>query len=155
MIIKAVTKKGDVVPQTAEEALKPAIIAALKTKNTQEVVYWADPTGTAVDSFRTTNTGDNGTWEAWATGSTMVGKTTTKDDRFFDPKPHLFDVHYKLGKNDIGLPEVVVVSFAMQPVNTNPQAHIGAFEKDERQTPLGEIQPQIQTAAKQFSKRGK
>jgi hypothetical protein len=121
MIIKAVTAKGDAVPMTAEEAVGKAIVAALVTKNTTDMVFWADTTAAKINRpIRSMNHPDG--WEAWVTGEVPVGKTRTMDDQFFTPKPHTFAVHYKLAKDDLGMPSLKIVDFSMAPIQSNPAA---------------------------------
>lgn len=127
MLIKGVTRKGDAIAYSAEEALKAAVERVAKANNTLDVVYWIDNTSIVKSSFSSTNHAD-GTWEAWAEGTVNVGKTITRTDEFLQPVPHAFKVHYRLTKDDWGLPDIILpTDSTLTPLERNPAKLAGGM----------------------------
>ncbi len=110
MLIKTVTLSGKAVTYSPKEALPFAVENALKQLNTKDEVFWCMHDSVTTTSIHTTELPGGG-WEAQASGSVKIGKTHAATDRFFEPKTTNFTIHYRLGKNDLGLPEAEVVSF--------------------------------------------
>jgi hypothetical protein len=144
MLIKGITKKGDAVPLTAQEALPYAINIALSQGNTTDWVYWLETKSVKVLQFSENNKGNNKGYDAFSEGTFKLGKTRAKDDRFFTPKEHTYKIHFESSKDEIGAPHVKVVSFNMEIKSTNPAKNIGKVEVDN--TPVarmsvGELTP--------------
>ena len=110
MLIKAVTRQGNPVPYSPEEALPYAVEYGVKSMNTQERVYWVLKNTVQKDSIHYNNLPDGG-WEAVAEGSASIGHTVTSTDAFMDAKNTKFKIHYKPGKDELGLPDIKIVSF--------------------------------------------
>lgn len=110
MLIKTVTLSGKPITYSPLEALPFAVESALKQLNTKDTVYWCLHDTVTTASIHTTEL-PGGRWETQASGSVKIGKTDAATDRFFEPKMTSFTIHYRLGKNELGLPEAEVVSF--------------------------------------------
>lgn len=118
MLIKQITKKGDAVPLTPQEALKHALQRALAFLSEPGKVYWLGAEVVSADELSVTQ-GEGDSYEAVASGSCYVGHTLTAEDKFFTAKPHSFRVHYRSSKDDIGVPDISIVScnFEKAPAN--------------------------------------
>jgi hypothetical protein len=108
MLIKGTTKKGNAIPLGPREALKHAVGRLCKVVNTLENVYWVDHRTIKETAFQSLVDKD-GIWEAWAEGTAAIGRTCTKTNNFHVPIPHTFKVHYKLSKDEWGIPDIAVV----------------------------------------------
>lgn len=125
MLIKSITQKGDAVPLTAAEALRPAVTRACKACNTLDIIYWVD-TRTVKETSLTSRADKDGVWEAWAEGTADIGKTITKTDEFIHPTPHTFKMHYKLSKDEWGIPDIEMVGIPeLIPVERDPSKMVG------------------------------
>ena len=144
MLIKRVTSKGKPVPYTAEEAVGFAVARSAKIKNTMEVIYWIDRKSIVTTKFHSAPTDTNGGWEAWAEGTVHVGKTVAKTGKFHTPKAHAFKTHYKSGKDDWGIPDIVVLpDSVLDLTETNPAKMVGAVpEKTNPINIIGEVKPE-------------
>jgi hypothetical protein len=121
MLIKG-TKKGNAIPMDPKTAVKHAVGRACKVMNTLETVYWADSRTVKLNpdglKFMTDK---DGVWEAWAEGTANIGKTVTKTGLFHKPRPHAFKLHYKLAKDEWGIPDIALMSPPeVAPVENNP-----------------------------------
>lgn len=132
MLIKQVTKKGDAIPLSPQEALKPALQRALAAQSTAQKVLWLDGAVLIADSVQVTQ-GDGDLYEAVATGTCMVGHTITETDQFHNARPHSFRVHYRSAKDDIGVPDIDIVSavFSRTPQNFSKGPEAAAPPKEE------------------------
>ena len=142
MIIKSVTAKGDAVPYTPREALVYAVRLGLSSLNDTTQVFWShdpSPTATTFDVQQLEDTN----YEAKATGTTLVGRTTLPNDVFCMPKLYEFDIHYKSSKDPIGAPHLSIISFQAKPTSTNPADNVGLVPVSAPSEPLslGEIVP--------------
>jgi hypothetical protein len=124
MLIKSVTKNGDAVALSPEEALIPAINIGLSIKNNSEFVFWTADKAAEVSNF-SIHPKDKGQYEAIASGSINIGKTRVSDDQFFVAKPHSFQIQYNSSKDEIGAPHINVASFEMEAIDTNPANYSG------------------------------
>lgn len=125
MLIKGTTGKGDAIPLTAKEALKHAVGRLCKAVSTLDIVYWLDPRTVVETAFQSLADKD-GVWQAWAEGTADIGYTDAKTNNFHVPTPHTFKLHYKLSKDEWGLPDIEVVGqpeFA--PIERNPSKLAG------------------------------
>lgn len=109
MLIKGTTRKGDPIPMDARGALKAAVERLCKAVNTLETVYWVDKRTIKETKFQSLVDKD-GKWEAWAEGTANIGKTDAKTNHFHKPRPHTFKVHYRLAKDEWGIPDIEIVS---------------------------------------------
>lgn len=134
MLIKATTAKGVAVPYSAQESLRFAVQYGAKAKNNSDYVYWLGSQKIEEETFQAHNDEKTGQWkEAFASGYAYIGKTRVSDDKFFIEKKVHFKVHYALSTDAIGLPDLKIVSFEMDQLETNPAKNVGAvvIEKNE------------------------
>lgn len=110
MLIKAVTRQGTAVPYSPEEALPFAVEYGTKMLSTNDKIYWVIKESVKQDSIHYNKMPD-GTWEAIAEGTANIGHTLASQDLFMDAKSTRFKVQYKPGKDDLGLPDIKVLSF--------------------------------------------
>lgn len=127
MLIKQVTRKGEPVLYTPKESLPFAVEYGVKKKSTQERVYWVLKDSITEKQTQVIQSGKE--WEAVAEGSAKIGYTDSKTDRFYEAKPHTYKVRFKPKRDDLGLPDIEVVSFEMSPVNQNPAALMNFQDK--------------------------
>jgi len=145
MLIKSITKEGNAVPLSPQEALPHAVAIAVSLKNDSEFIYWtADKNIVAPLNVHQLGEGE---YEANAVGTVMVGRTKIKGDVSYLPKLHNFAVYFKSSKNEIGIPHVSIVSSSFTPVSSDPSKNVGPIpELAVRDTivplnTLGEIVP--------------
>lgn len=140
MLIKGVTKAGNPILYSPEESLPHAILQAIKAKNTLDMVYWIEKGSIKRDSFKSTVDKD-GVWEAWAEGEVSIGKTCAKRDKFFLPKLSTFKVHYKMGKDEFGIPDIELGSESViEFIETNPAKKVGPVpEQNSVEASFGEV----------------
>lgn len=129
MLIKNVTKRGEAVPYSPQEALVHAIAFAVAKQQSTEFVYWVGPGALKVTSFSHTDSGDGG-YDAFSSGVVKIGKTRIADDKFFVEKPYDFSIHYKSSKDDLGAPHLDIVEFSFEPTETNPSKTVGSADTD-------------------------
>lgn len=110
MLIKTISSKGAPIPYTPEEALPFAVEYGVRAMSDDVRVYWTVRESIKQGSIHYNKLPD-GSWEAIADGSAHVGYSSTKDDRFHDAKPIKFKIQYKPTKDNLGLPDIQVVSF--------------------------------------------
>lgn len=110
MLIKAVTRQGTAVPYSPEEALPFAVEYGTKRLSTSEKIYWVIRDSVKQDSIHY-NQLPEGSWEAVAEGTAKIGHTVTAQDLFMEPKETKFKIHYRPGKDELGLPDIKVVLF--------------------------------------------
>lgn len=141
MLMKAV-RKGKGVPYTPLEAVEAAIKYATKAKNTKDCIYWIDRKSADVAEIKHI-THEGGMWEAWIEGKVKIGRTETKSNKTFKPKLHTFKIHYKLGKNPIGLPDIEMGSPPeLKLIEKNSTKMVGDFKQDQPAAIVtGEIKP--------------
>jgi hypothetical protein len=73
----------------------------------------------------------NGVWEAWAEGTVNVGKTIGATDLFHKPVPHTFKLHYKLAKDEWGIPDIAIVGVPeLTPIERDPSKMAGPIPAD-------------------------
>ena len=128
MIIKGITKKGDAIKYTAEEALPHAIKIAVANLLDSEFVYWIG-TSSAPLTF-SSSAKDDGEYEAFATGIVSIGKTRIADDKFLLPKNYNFKIHYRSSKDEIGAPHLEVADFSYEPTQMNASKGVGPADAD-------------------------
>jgi hypothetical protein len=137
---------------TPEEALKPAVERACKALNTLETVYWVDRRtikSTDVKSLL----GKDKLWEAWAEGTAKIGKTITQTGgKFHVPKEHTFKIHYKLAKDEWGIPDIAIIDIPeLIPVEKNPAKLIGPLTP----APMAKAQAEAIERGKEAAKAAK
>lgn len=145
MLIKSIDRKGNAIPYSASEALVHAVARAAKSKNTLETVYWIDKPTVSLDpsTFRS-HAGKDRVWEAWAKGTVHIGHTVAKTGLFHQPKPHTFDIHYKLGKDEWGIPDIKILEATLEKIERNPSKMVGDVPPPEIVgTPVGEVMPAL------------
>ena len=128
MLIKSVTKSGDAVPFSPEEALTHAVAIAVSKQQSSDFIYWVvASTPMQVSSFSHTNSVGGG-YDAYSAGVVKIGKTRIADDKFFIEKPYKFKIHFQSSKDELGAPHLNVVDFNYTLVEMNPSKAVG--EKD-------------------------
>lgn len=126
MLIKGTDGKGNAVPLSPEEALKPAVGRACKALNTLEKVYCADARTIQGDGQVKSLMHQNGVWEAWAEGTANIGYVDTKTGHFHLPVPHTFKLHYRLAKDEWGLPDIEMATAPeIVPIERDPSKMVG------------------------------
>lgn len=132
MLIKSIVKKtgkgarkGDAIPYSPEESLPFAIEYGASLQNTKEKIFWVLRGSVKKESFSSFINPANKSWEATAAGTALVGFTDVRTDEFHKAKPHRFTINYKASADELGLPDVKVVSMKMDPIDMNPQRHMG------------------------------
>jgi len=120
MLIKSTTKKGDPVRFSPDECLERAVVNGVKSQNTESTVFWV-LVGSVVKSVLNftklgTDKWGNDEWEATASGTALVGKTVAATDDFHIARPHNFSVTYKTSLDNLGMPDIEVVDFKLDPV---------------------------------------
>lgn len=152
MRIKGVTKKGEAIKLSPKDALMAAVQLAAKAHNTKEVIYWIERNRFAVDKFNSLSKPE-GEWEAWIEGRAMVGKTTLKDGRFFVAREHKFKIHYKTGKDEFGIPDIILgTKPELHPAEKDPSKMVGNVPiARPPKTVVGELQ--VQPVTKRNSRK--
>jgi hypothetical protein len=127
MLIKSMhpTKKGKVILHTADEAASHAVKYGIKTLNTKDKVYWA--LTDKIDVHNVTSAPGDAGYKAVAKGTAMVGYTVVSTDAFYAPESHKFLVEYESSKDSLGLPDIKVTKFVLDPVNVDPARLRKAF----------------------------
>jgi hypothetical protein len=125
MLIKNKTRKGDPIPYSAEEALPFAIERGARSKNDSKQIFWVEKGTVKKVSFSFLDNPVDGKWEAKAEGSANIGYTDVKTDKFFKAKPYSFVIVYKSSKDNLGLPDISIVSMEMKPLEQNPKKLMG------------------------------
>lgn len=126
MLIKGTDRKGNAIPMNAQESLAAAIGRACKALNTLERVYCPDLRTVKVEGQVKSLVGKDGLWEAWAEGTADIGFENTKTGNFHHPAPHTFKIHYKLAKDEWGLPDLEMVDTPeVTPIERNPSKLAG------------------------------
>ena len=145
MLIKKITQKGKPIPYTPKEAIPFAVARSAKVKSTLAVVYWVDRRSIIVTSFKSGPTDTEGGWEAWAEGTVAVGKTMASTGKFHVTKSHAFNTHYKSGKDDLGVPDIVVLDDStLDLLEVNPSKLVGDVPVNVPPiTILGEVEPTL------------
>jgi hypothetical protein len=115
MLIKSMKGRGKPAIHSPEEALRFAIEYAVSGKSTKEKIFWVKKNDFKVSKQHSTV--NKGGWEAHAQGTLMLGHTVVATDKFHRPAEHNFVIHYKTAKDDLGLPDLEVVSCTLTPVN--------------------------------------
>lgn len=146
MIIKNI-KAGNAIPYTPEEALFYAIRVGLSQMKDPDFVYWiTDAKDLKVHTFSVQKLA-GADYEAFSTGTVLVGKTEVPADIFQIPKAYQYKIHYKSAKDPIGQPHLAVPEFDISVISTNPADNVGplpeeALNKDlKKDISLGEIIP--------------
>jgi hypothetical protein len=116
---------GEPIPYSPSEALPYAVEYGVKSLNTQDSVHWTLKKSVESGDMHHVTVPQNNRryrdgWEATATGTVMIGKTCTKTDRFFEPRKHSFSIKYKSSVDELGLPDLEIVSFKTELISTNP-----------------------------------
>jgi hypothetical protein len=128
MLIKTIDREGSAVPHAPAELVYAAVVKGLKQKNSPEWIYWAPKQAVRVEGKveSTTNPLDQ-TWQASATGECSIGKTSVRTEKFYDAKKCTFSVVYKSSKDELGLPDIEIVSFKFDEIETNPAKMVGSL----------------------------
>lgn len=120
MLVKQVSKKGDAVPYEPAEVLATAIAYGVKTQNTSEKIFWVLGGSITKGTFDSLNKSIDKSWHATATGTAKIGFTETKTDQFHEPRLYNFKVKYSSAKDSLGLPDIKIDEFEMEPIERNP-----------------------------------
>ena len=109
MLVKTITPKGDAVAFQPEELLVPAINYGVRIMNTHDKVFYLREETVVQTGGNITQHGD--TWEALAEGVVNIGFVDAKTGMMHKARPHNYSIHYKPGKDSIGLPDIVLTAF--------------------------------------------
>lgn len=115
MLIKGVTKTGDAIPMSPNEAFPKAVVRAVSTMNDSSWVYIADEKSVVLDSPIEV-VADKMGWVATGKGKVMVGKCRVSDDQFFVPKMYEFAIRCASTKDLLGIPDIELKDVSIEPV---------------------------------------
>jgi hypothetical protein len=125
MLIKGITKKGNAIPLTPQEAFKPAVRRACKALNTLDKVYVVDHRTIKQGTFKHM-THPDGNWEAWAEGTANIGHVDVHTGQLHNPIPHTFKLYYKLSKDEWGIPDIAMADMPeITPIERDPSKMVG------------------------------
>lgn len=126
MQIKGTDSRRRAIPFEPHELVHAAIVQGLKEHGGNDWIYWSPKDGLKLESpvIASKNPVD-GTWEATAQGVCLIGKTKIATDQFYDAKRCSFKIAYKSAKDDLGLPDLKVLTFVFEFVETNPSKTTG------------------------------
>lgn len=145
MFIKGIDKRGNAIRHQPADCVGQAVLYGLKKKSTPGTLYWLQPGSVQISGGESSPKGTEGEFEATYHGTCLVGRTDVKTDRFYEAKPHTFEVGFASAKDEIGAPDIAVTGFRCEAAETNPSRNVGHVDRTNvaKPAPMGELKPQI------------